>query len=322
MNKIIGIILIILAFIFTGAMCEKQAAPEQGTLPPESVSQNTPADFKVAFIGDEGVTEDSKAVLNMVKDEEAELLVIAGDLGYSAGPHKWEDQLNSVLGPDFPVFAIMGNHDESDWTAYRGYLNSRLANMPGAECVGDLGRQSACTYNGLLFVTVDPGFSNKDHAAYLDQQLTGNDSDWKICLWHLNNRLMQVGDKETKVDIELYDTCRQAGAFTVSGHDHSYGRTHLMDNFTTQSIASTSDTLDLTPKNGFAVISGLGGKSVYGQDDQIAAEDWWASVYTKDQDATFGALFCEFNYQGAANQAHCYFKNINGEIIDEFNINK
>ena len=52
----------------------------------------------------------------------------------------------------------------------------------------------------------------------------------------------------------------------------------------------------------------------------LAMNDWWAAVYTPEQDANFGALFCIFNENGVENKAHCYFKDIDGRIPDKFDI--
>src|SRR5947208_17102806 len=45
-----------------------------------------------------------------------------------------------------------------------------------------------------------------------------------------------------------------------------------------------------------------------------------AKIYTSNQGATFGALFITFNIDGDPRKAQGYFKNINGEIIDTFEI--
>ena len=47
----------------------------------------------------------------------------------------------------------------------------------------------------------------------------------------------------------------------------------------------------------------------------------WTTQFTHDQRPTDGgALFCTFNAGGQPNKAYCYFKNIDGRIIDEFTI--
>ncbi len=65
-------------------------------------------------------------------------------------------------------------------------------------------------------------------------------------------------------------------------------------------------------------VSGLGGKSIsiqYGEAGPI-----WASVYTRTQDAKYGALFIRFNVNSDPNKAKGEFVNIDGEVIDSFTV--
>ena len=153
---------------------------------------------------------------------------------------------------------------------------------------------------------------------FIRDQLAADESIWRICSWHMNHRLMQTGAKRGSAGWELYEECRKGGAIIATGHDHAYARTHLMDNFETQSIASTSNTLMLTKGKSFAFVSGLGGVQISGEDDGLAANPWWAAVYNSTNGADYGALFCTFNVDGAENRAHCYFKDISGNIGDDF----
>ena len=59
----------------------------------------------MAFLGDQGLGSDSVAVLNLVKSEGAEMVIHAGDFDYESDPESWMEQLESVLGDDFPYFA-------------------------------------------------------------------------------------------------------------------------------------------------------------------------------------------------------------------------
>ena len=128
---------------------------------------------------------------------------------------------------------------------------------------------------------------------------------------------LQLGRKGYEVGWEAYEACRQAGAIIATGHEHSYARTHLMDSFESLSIASMSSTLRLEEGKSFAFVSGLGGYSIRDQDRK---GPWWAAVYTADQGANFGALFCQFLVDGDPNRASCYFKDIDGKVVDRFDI--
>jgi hypothetical protein len=92
----------------------------------------------------------------------------------------------------------------------------------------------------------------------------------------------------------------------------------------TQAIASTDETLVLerdvpaTPEDegrSFAFVSGLGGQSIR---DQEVFGDWFASVYSSTQGASFGALFAVFHVGADPRLARFYFKDVDGNVIDEF----
>jgi hypothetical protein len=73
-------------------------------------------------------------------------------------------------------------------------------------------------------------------------------------------------------------------------------------------------------------VSGLGGRNIRNQDRCLpttppyGCNGEWATIYTSDQGTRYGALFIIFNMNGDAYQAHGYFKNIDGQIVDEFDI--
>ena len=52
--------------------------------------------------------------------------------------------------------------------------------------------------------------------------------------------------------------------------------------------------------------------------DQEVSGHWFASIYTSNQGADFGALFGVFNYHGDPRRARFYFKDVSGYEPDEF----
>lgn len=281
----------------------------------------------VAFFGDQGLSDDARAVLRMVVAEGADLVLHQGDLDYADDPVAWDAMVTEELGADFPYFASIGNHDSRAWDGPDGYqakLQARLDRVAGARCIGELGIKAACTYDGLFFILSGAGWvprepDNPEHIAFIREQLAASDATWEICSWHMNQTEMQLGRKRDAVGWGPYRACREAGAIIVTGHEHSYSRTHLMDSFETQSVVSTSGTLMIEEGKSFVVVTGTGGQDVR---PQIREGDWWASIYTSTQDALPGALFCTFRAGGQPNKAGCYFKNIAGEIIDQFELEK
>ena len=286
----------------------------------------TPANFKIAFIGDQGRGENPTKVLKLIRDEKADAVLHAGDFDYTYSPWAWEDQINSVLGPDFPYFALPGNHDTSNFygqSGYQSYMQARM-NRLGIPWHGDLGVMSSFTYQGIFFVLTAPAVFGTGHAAYIRDQLAGTEAIWRISSWHKNMRNMQVGNKTDETGWEVYEESRRGGAIVATGHEHSYSRTHLLSSCENQWVASTSDTLVLTKDlpetqddegKTFVFVSGIAGATIR---EQKRTGDWWASIYSATQGANFGALFGIFNVDGNTNKAKFYFKDITGAIPDSF----
>lgn len=286
----------------------------------------TPANFKIAFIGDQGRGESAEAVLRLIKEEGADAVVHSGDFEYQDNPAAWDAQINAILGSNFPYFACVGNHDDESFYGPAGYQEFLMARMKrlGIPWDGDLGVKSSFGFNGIFFVLTAPDLLGSRHAEYIKKQLAKNNSIWRISSWHKNMKLMQVGGKSSETGWGVYEESRKGGAIIATAHEHSYSRTHLLSSCKKQTVASRSDTLALSADDPltsvdegktFVFVSGLGGKSIR---DQELGGNWWASIYTSNQKANFGALFGVFNYEGKEEFAKFYFKNIDGVTVDEF----
>src|SRR4026207_325155 len=107
--------LVLLSIVFSVLMFSPRSRGHRAVAP------ETPPNFKIAFIGDQGLGPNSVAVLNLIKTEGAQAVLHPGDLEYPDNPAAWEAQINSVLGPDFPYFVTIGNHDELAWKGATGY---------------------------------------------------------------------------------------------------------------------------------------------------------------------------------------------------------
>jgi hypothetical protein len=288
-----------------------------------------PHELKIAFIGDQGRGAGALAVLQLIAAEDADAVVHAGDFDYNDDPTRWNALIDSVLGADFPYFACIGNHDESRYFASKGYqefIQDRMLRL-GIPWTGDLGVQSEFTWRGIHFVMTAPGIlaaGDGLYDLYIRDRFAASDAPWRISSWHKNQRLMQPGGKSDETGWRVYEESRRAGALIATGHEHSYSRTHLLSNMEWQLVASASDTLVLrgddpaTPEDegrSFAFVSGLGGQRIR---DQEIFGDWFASVYSSTQGANHGALFGVFHVQGDPRLARFYFKDIDGNVIDEF----
>ncbi len=282
-------------------------------------AQETTQNLKVAFIGDQGINNNAVSVLQLISSEDADMVLHQGDFDYLDDSDSWDAQITETLGSDFPYFASIGNHDVKEWDGYQGKLQNRLNKISDAYCSGNLGVKSSCMYHGLFFVLSGAGTMGTDHAEYIKEQLSENDSIWSICSWHKNMKLMQVGGKTNKTGWDVYEECRKGGAIIATGHEHSYSRTLTLADIDSQIIHS-DDSKSLQVSNGttFVFVNGLGGKSIRDAEDDLEKNPWWAKYYTNDNGANYGALFCTFYVDMNPNKAFCYFKDISGNIIDEF----
>lgn len=319
-------------------ICDDEEQPEVH----EITLQIPPPNFKIAFLGDSGYGENYHRVLELIREERADLAVHAGDLGYdeenAEAPQLWLDQIESVLDPTasegvFPYFFSMGNHDVSRWNdenGYRSILADRFERL-GIEYAGEsalLGAKTGFVYNGIAVTLTAPGerrdVAGENHAAFIEQQLENNEQLWDVCAWHKNQRAMQVGGKGDEAGWAVYETCREQGAIIATAHEHSYGRTHVLSDMVNQEIIDDTSPYTIEPGQTFAFHSGLGGQSIRGRRSDIDELDYFASVYTSDQasdrNTAYGALFIEFNVDHEPRKARGYFKNIGGEVIDQFEI--
>ncbi len=289
----------------------------------QQAGENAPEpDLKVAFIGDQGHGWGAKAVLELIEAENADMILHQGDFDYGDDPDRFDRLITEALGADFPYFASLGNHDVAEWQGYQAKLQARLQRIKGAQCEGDLGLKSACTFKGLFFILSAVGLkemgSPAEHADYIKEELAASRSIWRICSWHKTQRALQVGPKEDETGWKVYEACREEGAIIATGHSHSYSRTHLISEFKDEpEVASRANILEIEKGKTIAFVSGLGGRSI---GRQHLDGDWWASVYTRNQEAKFGALFCTFAPGGETNRARCYFKAVNGEVPDRFEL--
>jgi len=89
-----------------------------------------------------------------------------------------------------------------------------------------------------------------------------------------------------------------------------------------------ANTLRVVPGSTFVFHSGLGGESIGTQSRCLpttfpyGCNGEWAKIYTKKQDALFGALFITFHVDGDAKKARGEFFNIKDPLtpIDSFTI--
>ena len=281
---------------------------------------------QIALIGDQGWEpsgqyQGPRAVLRLIQQEGVDAVLHQGDFDYEHDPQRWMAMIDEELGPNFPYFASVGNHDVREWARQGGYrdrLEDRATRL-GYTWTGIYGEQASLGFEGIRVLLGAPGIfpniENRTYANYFAGELATDTATWRICSWHKNQRKMQVGTKQDEVGYAVYEACRAGGAIIATGHQHTYSRTHLLSDVSEQIVASVSDTLEVSRGRTFVFVSGLGGVGIR---LQSLDGDWWASVSTRSQGARYGALFARFNIDGDPSLAHFYFKDVAGQIVDEF----
>ena len=228
--------------------------------------------------------------------------------------------VRDTLGASDPALVVAGNHDygDSNFGDVRSYGQSRLNRQSQVQCSGAYAEQMTCHYKGIYFVmsAIGASGSRSEHETFISNSLNNApDGAWRVCAWHKNQREMQVGGKSDETGWTAYEACRQKGAIISTGHEHSYSRTHLLSDMSAQNVVTKSSTFTVREGSTFAFVSGLGGIGIR---DQERGGDHWASIYTSSQGARYGAMFGTF-YE---DRAEFYFKNINGQVIDQFTVMK
>lgn len=295
--------------------------------------------LKVAFIGDQGPSDNALAVLQLIKDQGADLVIHAGDFDYIENPGGWDARISQVLGPDFPYFASVGNHDLASWGGQGGYqdlLNQRLGRIKGAVCEGELGVNSACTYRGLFFVLSGVGTLGTGHEGYLATQLGRSKHQVRICNWHKNQHDMQVGTKGDEAGWSAYQVCQAQGALVINGHEHSYARTLALSEVGNRNAGHGAlglpQSIQLGPGRTAVIVSGLGGHSQRNFALDHLQDTWWASVYAGGRQVEngklvseealieAGALFVQLGVEGDARRGRGEFITMSGKVVDRFDV--
>jgi len=269
-------------------------------------------EVRIAFFGDQGINDNSKEVLELVKEKDVDLIVLLGDFDYVDSPEKFKEMYEEVYGEDnYPLLSVVGNHDVFKWSEYKRWMSG--IDVDNLNCEGEYGEAMVCNYGPVSIILSAIGTLPGDHVEFLENTLPRLNNSWNICAWHKNNQDYQIGGKETEVDMKIYSLCSENNALIVSAHEHSYSRTHGLsdiDNFIVGDDVSPYNIND----SSIIVVSGLGGKSARKMNTDT--KDIWSSTYSKEDGAVAGALICDF----IQTEFDCEFINIERDVIDEFKL--
>lgn len=291
-------------------------SPTPGNLPSDPGSSlQTVQPYKIAFTADQGNSKDTVAVLQLVKNEKVDLIILSGDFDYKDSPKNWDSLNTETLGTDAKILASIGHHEIPNLQGYLAILQQKLTKLPNFKCSGEIGTKHSCTYGDFTFVFTAPDIVGEGYDTYIKNTFANSKSIWNICSMH--NRLEPFKPATKSAQQE----CLNAGAIIATGHNHIYARSPLLNGISKENVVTKTSPITIEKGKTFTFMSGLGGKSIDPlQGTWQGTKDWWTKVYGADENAKSGALFCTFGVNNIRNQADCYFKNIDGDVIDNFTI--
>ncbi len=294
------------------------AAVTDASAPPVTSTVPTDANLKVAFIGDTGTGADFQSVLQLIKREKADLVMVQGDLNYVDGTSpSWFTAIDGEINTSattIPYVIAKGNHDVK-WPGYASGITTRLASWGIPVASGTPASTNySVVYKGLKIVVVGDSETSPTRASFIEQELASDPHLWKICSWHKNQRASNIGPKNDEMGWAVYEACRSHGAIVAQGHSHTYSRSKTLTNDTNQTVDTTcSDPFSLCVGKGrhFFFDSSVGGQDLRPANTTVASQSYWGTTFT----GAFGAFFVEFNV-GDPTKAAAYFKTTADVVVD------
>ena len=286
------------------------------TAPPTATPTPTPAppggSVKICFMGDSAVGSNATATHNTCVAAGAEAIVHTGDLDYQNSPTNWENFINARVGQNFPYFYVLGNHDTGQASGYRANAEARF-NRLGITWNGTLTSHCAFDWRGIRFIMTTPGLGDATAATYIRDQAAATTAPWVISVFHEQMARMQVGNKGDSTGWAVFEEGRLQGVTTWNGHEHSYGRTHLLSDMDTQVISDNVSPYSIARGTSMVIQTGSGGSSLrsFGP---YANEPYWASKFNTN----YGVNICTFGAAGDPRRADCVFRDITGVDRDSW----
>ena len=126
---------------------------------------------------------------------------------------KFEDPYKPLLDAGVKFYASLGNHDNPNERFYKPF------NMGGK-------RYYSFKNANVAFFALDSNYMDPEQVSWLQQQLSGSSSDWKICFFHHplhSDGRFHGADVDLRARIEPILESKGVNV-VLSGHDHVYER--------------------------------------------------------------------------------------------------
>lgn len=207
---------------------------------------------RVWIVGDSGTADENAAAVrdaykNYTGGSVTDLWLMLGDNAYEDGTDKEFQAALFDTYPELlrtiPVWPAFGNHDgrTADSATQSGAYYDIFSLPANAEAGGVASGTEAYysfDYANIHFISLDSAESDRSPAgamtAWLEADLTANGKDWVIAFWHHPpfTKGSHNSDKE-KILIEMRENAlpileTHGVDLVLSGHSHSYERSHLI----------------------------------------------------------------------------------------------
>lgn len=152
-----------------------------------------------------------------------EFVILVGDNMYGSErpqdyARKFELPYKPIIDANIPFYASLGNHDDPNQVYYK------LFNMDGKRFYSF--KKDKLGNPGVRFFALDSNYVTRDQLEWLEKELSGSGSDWKIAFFH--HPLYSSGGRhgsEEDLRTQLEPIFLKHGMNVVfAGHEHFYER--------------------------------------------------------------------------------------------------
>jgi 3',5'-cyclic AMP phosphodiesterase CpdA len=155
-----------------------------------------------------------------------DLLLLGDNVYWTGDPANLPDTVfgpfGALLGRGVGLLAILGNHDVLD-----GHGDAQMAAM------GMPGRYWSKTVDDLLLIGLDSNNLDPEQVQWLERTLAGSDATWKLVALHHPPYSAGYQGSSTEVRALLEPIFIEHGVqLVLSGHDHDYQRSTVIDGVT------------------------------------------------------------------------------------------
>lgn len=203
--------------------------------------------------GDIGAGADTNTTMAKLADQKGDFFLALGDLSYSdvVPESAWCNYIKGYLGSTVPVQLIVGNHEDDD--LMDGFIGDFAACLPDRmSSTGTYGAEYYFDVDGLArFIMIGAGNDvdgvkydyNAGNARYqwLANAIDGARADgipWVIVGMH--KPCLTAGEKTCEIGTDLAELLvAKKVDLVLSGHDHSYQRSHQLDCVTVDSYQAS-----------------------------------------------------------------------------------